>query len=635
MIRDLTITTITISIILCSLMPAARATNSIGILSSDLPADDSVDEYIWALRGGGVEVIKLRQSDLNNIREGIELIIVDDVALTRQAQRSIIEWVRAGGLLIVAGADAALQTRTSPTHLQIESDFVLGQILGARFGGWDPGLKGSYPYIIKHSSLISPLLPGNGLRLGQAGVDTDIIIESAGATVLAQSARLNPEVIPEGITAIPHPTILTHRAGLGSTVFLAMSLARVASCYSTSTGDPTDCSAASTARALMRWLTANLLWEKKGVQLPLYWEIPFEQPHGMLITGDVHNNDTSIRSARWVAQTMEAAGLPLSLYIVGRVGESFPNHLQAIRKMRNIDIEAHSADETVYASRKNNKKNRGPRGTQEVLADIRKARQLLGLSIKEFPDGWRTSIRSHGWQTDEDAWFAYHKAGVGLVLDQVSDCAINKNFFTPPLIWFRLPVANRLFIPLAERSIATAADDFILAHELRGNIFTIPTAQAEPCCNHKVTWEDYQEYVKNWHKIFHQFASMGGLAEAWLFHPDPIVLKGGLKSIVDYLSALQADPSIKFLQGHAFATWLSNRERISVKPILDDSGNLLELQLNTENDLLPLPPASPPNYRRIYYWVLGVASVPGWDAMSWKDPYGRTVTVLHTRMEPS
>ena len=310
-------------------MPAARATCSIGIFSNDSSTSDPADEWIWALRGGGIDVIKLRQTNLNNIHKQIELIIIDDIALTRQTQSSIIEWIKAGGLLVVAGADAALQTRISSTQLQLESDFVLGQILGARFGGWDPGLKGSYPYIVQQSALISPLLAGNGVRLGQAGIDTDIIIESAGATVLAQSARLNPEAIPEGITAIAHPTILTHRTGLGSTVFLAMSLARVASCYSAATGEPTDCSAASTARALMRWLTVNLLWEKKGIQLPLYWEIPTERPHGILITGDVHHNDTSIRSARWVAQNMEAAGLPLSLYIVGRVGESFPKHLQA------------------------------------------------------------------------------------------------------------------------------------------------------------------------------------------------------------------------------------------------------------------------------------------------------------------
>jgi hypothetical protein len=228
-----------------------------------------------------------------------------------------------------------------------------------------------------------------------------------------------------------------------------------------------------------------------------------------------------------------------------------------------------------------------------------------------------------------------HKAGVGLVLDQVSDYAIRKDFYTPPLIWFRLPAANRLFVPLAERSISTAADDFILADELSGNIFTIPTAQAEPCCNHKVAWEDYQEYVKNWHEVFNQIASMGGIAEVWLFHPDAVVVKGGLESIVDFLSTIQTEPSIKFLQGHAFATWLSNRERISVTPVLDDTGNLIELQLNTTDDLLPLPPASPSQYSRIFYWVLGETSVPGWISKSWKDPYGRIVTVLHSPMDPS
>jgi hypothetical protein len=330
---------------------------------------------------------------------------------------------------------------------------------------------------------------------------------------------------------------------------------------------------------------------------------------------------------------MEAAGLPLCLYIVGRVGQSFPNHLQAIRKMRNIDIEGHSADNTIYVPQY--RKTKGLIGTQEVLADIVKARRLLGLPEKGYPDGWRTSIRTHGWATDEAAWLALHKAGVGLVLDQISDYAIKRDFHTPPLIWFRLPVANRLFIPLAERSISTQTDDFILADELSGNIFTIPTAQAEPCCNHKVTWEDYQDYVKNWHEIFNQIASMGGIAEAWLFHPDPVVFKAGIDSLMDYMSLMQSDPSIKFLQGHAFATWLSNRDRISVLPILGDTGNLRELQLNITADLLPLPPSSPPQYSRIFYWVLGETAVPGWDSKSWKDPYGRTVTVLHSRMDPS
>jgi hypothetical protein len=621
-----------ILVLIASIKLTLGAPVQVGILSDTTRPRDPAEEWAWALRGGGVEIIKLAQTDLRRLQE-IELLIIDDITLTYQAQRTITNWIKEGGLLIVTGADAALQTRLNKGEAKLESDFVLGEILGARFGGWDPGISTSYPFVVQRSPLISPLLPGDGIRLGAAGIDSDVIVKCDASNVLARCVILDPGATREGVVMLPRPTILIHQAGRGWAMFLTVSLARVTSCYSTSDGDPTDCSGASTGHVLMRWLTANLLWEKKGIQVPLYWEIPAEEPHGMLITGDVHLDDAGyqIRSARLMAELLEPLGIPLSLYIVGRVGEVFPDHVQALRSMPHVEIEAHSSEGVVYHPRR----KKGLHGTPEVLEDTRQARRLLGLDSKSYQNGWRTSMRTHGWGSDQAAWLGLHKAGVGLILDQVGDYAKRRDHNTPPLIWFRMPVAYRLFIPLADRSINTMRDDFILPNELSGELFSIPSPQCDPCCNNEVAWEDYQKYVEEWHAVFDRIASMGGLAEVWLWHPSTAAWKGGLGAIVHFLSRIRSASTVQFLQGHAFATWLSNRERISVTPAFDDTGKIRYLRLRRKRDMLPLPPGSPADYGRVFYWVLGEASVPGWEAKIWKDPFGRPVTVLHAPINPS
>jgi hypothetical protein len=242
-------------------------------------------------------------------------------------------------------------------------------------------------------------------------------------------------------------------------------------------------------------------------------------------------------------------------------------------------------------------------------------------------------MRTHGWGTDSAAWPGLHQAGVGLVLDHMADLPAPKFYYTPPRSWFRRPVAHRLFIPLAERSISTASDDFILPEALAGKMFSIPSPQCDPCCNDEVSWDDYQTYVEKLHGVFGRIASMGGLAEVWLFHPSTPALKGGLHALADFLSGMRADPSAVFLRGNAYATWLSNREGVSVDPVWDRSGELRGLNLAKRRDLLPLPVGGSSAYRRAYYWVLGESYSPGWEASAWKDPYERTVTVLHTPME--
>ena len=603
----------------------------IAILSDTERVHDPADEWAWALRGGGAEMVTLSSATLAGIPSTIKLIIVDDIPLTRKAQRLISDWTKAGGLLIVSGADAALQTRLNAGTVRSENDFPLRDILGARFGGWDLGLSRSYPYVAKASELMSPLLPGDGLRLGNSGVDSSIVVEPYTADVLARSARLDPGADPDGVARLSYPTILLNRAGDGWVLFLSASLSRVTSCYSSRDRVAVDCSAASTARALMRWLTANLLWEKKGIQLPLPWEIPSERPHGVLVTGDVHQdpNDGQIRSARFMAELLAPSDVPLSLFVEGRLGTINPDHIEALRNMNHVDIEAHSTEGSIYGPRTKKRLV----GATKVFSDVARARGLLGVTRSNPGTGGVTAMRTHGWGSDSAAWPGLHEAGVGLVLDHMADLPAPKFYYTPPRFWFRRPVAPRLFIPLAERSISTASDDFILPEALAGKMFSIPSPQCDPCCNDEVSWDDYQAYVERFHGLFGRVASMGGLAEVWLFHPSTPALKGGLHPLVDFLSSMRAEPSAVFLRGNAYATWLSNREGVSVDPLLDGSGKLRSLNMLRRRDLLPLPVGGSPAYRRAYYWVLGEGYSPGWEASSWKDPYERTVTVLHMPME--
>lgn len=610
---------------------ASAAPVQVAILSDSERARDPADEWAWALRGGGAEMVKLPSATVAAIPSTIKLIVVDDVPLTRQAQRLISDWTKAGGLLIVSGADAALQTRFNASTVGSENDFPLRDVLGARFGGWDLGLSRSYPYVAVASELISPLLPGDGLRLGESGVDSSIVVEPDTGDVLGRSARLDPGADPDGVVRLSYPTILVNRAGQGWALFLTVSLARVTSCYPTRDGAAVDCSASSSARALMRWLTANLLWEKKGIQLPLPWEIPSERPHGVLVTGDVHQdpNDGQIRSARLMSELLAPPEVPVSLFIEGRLGTINADHIEALRSMHHVEIEAHSTEGSIYGPRTKKRLV----GAAEVFADIMRARRLLGVPTENPGAGGVTAMRTHGWGTDSAAWSGLHQAGVGLVLDHMSDLPAHKYYYTPPLSWFRGPVADRLFVPLAERSVSTASDDFILPEALAGKMFSIPSPQCDPCCNDEVAWHDYQAYVERFHGLFGRIASMGGLAEVWLFHPSTPALKGGLSSLVDFLAGIRSDPSAVFLRGNAYATWLSNREAVSVSPVWHGSGKLRGLSLEKKQALLPIPFEDSSAYRRVYYWVLGEGSSPGWDASVWKDPYQRTVTVLHAPTE--
>ncbi|MFY9973232.1 MAG: hypothetical protein WAK53_03165, partial [Chromatiaceae bacterium] len=100
----------------------------IAIVSDRERVRDPADEWAWALRGGGADLLELPGATLAGIPETIKLIIIDDIPLTRQAQRLISDWTKAGGLLIVSGADAALQTRLNAGTVRRENDFSLRDI---------------------------------------------------------------------------------------------------------------------------------------------------------------------------------------------------------------------------------------------------------------------------------------------------------------------------------------------------------------------------------------------------------------------------------------------------------------------------------------------------------------------------
>jgi hypothetical protein len=155
--------------------------------------------------------------------------------------------------------------------------------------GFDPGLIDVYPDITVSSTLLSPLREGDALRFGAEGVGHTVQVETTDAEVLARGTRLSPG--PNGIIFKSNaPTILSKRYGQGRVVFLTFSPARITLCYPVSSNnqDPRDCGGAGQANALMRWLTANVLWEERKLQLPLLWETPGDRPHAVIVTGDVH-----------------------------------------------------------------------------------------------------------------------------------------------------------------------------------------------------------------------------------------------------------------------------------------------------------------------------------------------------------
>ena len=584
------------------------------------------DEWVWTLRGGGVEINKLSPESLTAIPSDTTLLILDSFPLSGEVLRNLEFWVKQGGLLVYSGGAEALQESTAKGSIHGGRRVQARDLLGVEFYGYDPGLMGTYPAFVATSTLTSPLMKGDALRLGRAGIGHDVRFEALDENeVLARSARLSPgpgELVLESQA----PTLVSHKYGQGRVIFVSFSMGKVAACYpeNQTSQQSLDCSGAGNAHALMRWLTANLLWDERHLQIPLFWEAPGDRPHVVTITGDVH--DKKAERVDWasvqMARITERLGIPLSLYIEGRLGQKVPDFLAALHEIKDLEISSHSLDGRVYLSRKYFFKSWG------ILFDLWRSETLLGEPHFPSPRSWLSSTRSHGWISDRGAWSAMRRAGIGLGFDHVADSLDKKTPWRVPVSWFSGGEQKRLFVPIYEHSIATGKDDFQLTADQAMNIANLASAQPEPVSG-IIPYSAYTGYVKRWHGLLDRLATVGGLTEVWLWHPEGVLVNNAFVEVQQTLESFKQENTVAFVRGDVLANWRANRERFSIKAERDYSGQLKNIQLR-EPTMPPLilPKGAPEWGKTISYWVIGPATIPGWSSRNWVDPLGRTITVL-------
>jgi hypothetical protein len=590
------------------------APTQIGIIKHPSAEVKFTDEWLWALRGGGA-MLDLRSPDsLTSISPDTVLLILDSIPLSSAATHSLEGWVKKGGLVIYSGGP------------EIAANAEAQALFGIRFAGRDPGQMESYPRLIRTSPLTSPLLEGDALRLGTQGLGHNARFDALDRNErLALTARLSPG--PGGFVVRKEaPTLITHRLGAGRVVFAGFSLGRVGSCYPEQIQNQgkLDCSGASGAHALMRWLTVNLLWEERKLSIPLLWDAPGNRPHAVIITGDVHNNrtETSDWASVRMAEIAERTGTPISLYLEGQIAQRAPDFLAKLKSFKPLEISSHGLNGRVYLSQKYLFRSLG------ILHDLWKAESLLGMG--HFPDDrkWLSSTRSHGWISDRNAWWAMRQMGIGLVFDQVADSLVSDTPWRVMPSWFSAEITSRLYIPLFEHSISTAKDDFLLDADQALDIANLASAQPEPVAS-LISYPEYTAYVKKWHNVIGRLSSMGGLTEVWLWHPEGVMDSQSFAEVENTLRDFHRENSVTFIRGDVVATWRANRERLRVKPVRNSLGELTALTLEPLiRKLLPLPPGAPDAASSVGYWVMGPAKLPGWSSYEQIDPLGRVVTLL-------
>ena len=602
---------------------------SIGLVDHPESGGAYHQEWQWALRGGGAQFEPFDQQRLiSSLTADISLLVVDHTPLKPVAAHAVQKWVRNGGLLIMAGAESAMQRLNDAGDIQPGRSILLSSLLGIQFAGYDAGLTGLYPRLIKTDALLSPLQVGDALRLGETGLAHKLRLEVTDATVLARAARLSPGA---GGMVIPseEPTIVTRPYGAGRVVFLSFSPALVARCYDDDSElAQLDCSGASQAHALMRWLTANLLWQEKKIQVPLLWESVSDKPHTVMITGDVHHNDFEVNAAVKMAKRMQKLDLPLSLYVIGEIAEHYPQQFAQLKMVNNLEISPHSDSGEVYWTKRFKFSRRFG-----ILKDFISAQKHLQLPRYPEQRDWLISVRNESWQSDSGAWWAMEREGVGLVFDFTADSIVNHGLYLTPLQWFQGKEHQRLFVPLYERSIATPVDDFRLTDVSQYQMASLASAQAEPCCI-PLSYAAYSAYVDRWHRLFSRLSSMGGLSEVWLWHPGGIAIKSGFADMEKTLNAMKKEPTVEFVRADVAATWRYNRELFQLEVERQADKAIASFSLSTPKyPVKPLPPDAPAFAKASRYWVLGELQVKGWQSGIRSDSAGRVVTVLSQSIE--
>ncbi|RFF29875.1 hypothetical protein [Wenzhouxiangella sediminis] len=608
---------------LLPVLSEAGQTFELGILSDPASAIEARSQWDWAIRGSSLGFSALGESASRLDAPRMPLIVLEDACLPDEAFERLEAWVESGGLLIING----LQCRGGPATEQ--SLQRRARLVGLSLAADDPGLLGVYPRVSSNTPLLVPFDAGDGIRFGRTGIARTTRLQAGSATVLARGYRIEPGP-GDWVRRSDAVTIASRRLGEGRIVFLNFSLAEIAACHPGSEGEPTDCSGAGTARALMRYLLANLFWEERGVQIPLRWETPGNRPLGVVLTGDVHPSDDAyqVRSARLMAERIAGPESPLTYFVVGDVARLSSEHFEALRGMPGVVLGTHSAQGRKYIARDLS-------GAESVHEDIRASESLLGVPSRDEGRRWRVGVRSHGWASDHPAWRAMERAGVSVVFDHNADAVLPEVEASAPREWFRSDVSRRLFVPTLERSVHTEADDFVGRGDLEESIFSLGSPEPDPCCNWAVTFDAYTEYVADWHEQFLKLGAMGGATAVWLWHPSTPVWKGGLDGLERFVDELAADDRTSLFSAHELATWAYNRERVHAIPKWTASGRLNGLSVQVDAEALaPLPPSASEAAGTVSYWVLGQAEPEGWHARQTRDSLGRVVTVLSRRVPP-
>ena len=604
----------------------------VGLALDPLAGDTISKEWAWALRGGGADLRTFSTEALESPIHDLELLVFDSVPISQKMRKNLEAWVRDGGLLIYAGAKSAKEGISPQGGFFTSPNFIANELLGAQVSGSAPGLKGSYPYIDDDNAMISPLKKGDGLRLGVSGVDHEIQLEATTARVLATSAYLAPNS-EDQITKEKTPTILLNRFSKGWVIFLTFSPGQIGACYPDyrESSLAKDCSGASNAHALMRWVVANLLWEAKGKQIPLLSENPGAHPHALVITGDVHDRaDTlaELEMASVMADQLVRQQIPFSYYIVGSSAQHAPEIIKKLRGIDTLELSGHTSGFKMF-----NISSWYPSlGALGVLSDLRKTNLLLG--VPHYPDqrNWLVSYRSHGWQSLASSWHAMTLEGVGLVFDNVADRLPRGTTYQLPASWFKGHEERRLFVPIFEKSVVTGGDgetaaSFILSDEDQTKIASLASAQAEPCCSN-LPYAVYSGYVQRWNQIWARMATMGGLTEVWLWHPGGVGGRKAYEELNRTIQDMKANPAIAFYRGDVIANWRANRERFQTVFKRDKTSAIVTAESKHTLPLVGTPPGQTSQDLNINYWVIGNLSIAGWDSHSWRDPYARTVTQI-------
>lgn len=610
-----------------SVFPVSASAVKLGIVDLQIvdlqrPAQSQAyDEWGWALNGGGAKLIDLQEIPARDRLDTLDLLIVERSKIPDQRADTLKKWIYDGGIVILSGPETIGIQMDESGDPNSATYNAIASLAGLKYQFVDPGLRGAYPYLVKSDPLLSPFMAGDGIRFGDQGIDNQVHLQATSADVLATAIVIQPG--PGELTFELNAPLITARAyGAGKIVYVNFSLARIAACYTDQALQANDCSAAGTAHGLMRILVANLLWEQKKIPVPLRWETPGDTPVGMVVTGDVHGDDENfqIQSALQMAEILEPLNVPVTYYVTEKAAVHAASQYAELKQKPGVEIAPHPKLGKV-------------RGASHTSARISQEEQVLGIPSWPGRRTWRSSIRTHGWassQSRTSGWTGMNRAGIGLVLDCNGDWYSREPQWTAPHRWFTADVRKRIFIPFFEKNIHTAGDDFILDHQAALDIASICSPEPDPCCNLTVDFTTYCSYIENWHNVFRRLSSMGGLTTVWLWHPSTPAWKNGFGCLRDILERMTNSGRVVFYSADEIAAWNNHRRRWQVLAKWDSSHQLTGLTLKAVGgaETMAAPPGFPPSAARIGFWVLGPASVPGWSSRTWKDPYGRTVTVL-------